>query len=158
MQGIAVGHAIEIPVNAINEVFGKWLITHGLCPHSSPNFKYCDYCLWGTLNDRVYGENSYSLQELTDNIQRQLFNMSIALLCEYKHFQKLLIWHRRRTLELQGSCVKWHNSRESTDSKFLMNAGFLCRSATATMLRDMIKCTAYVIWRTEQLLENNVQE
>jgi hypothetical protein len=36
-------------------------------------------------------KNSYSLQELTDNIQRQLVNMSIAVLYEYKHFQKLLI-------------------------------------------------------------------
>jgi len=96
-------HAIKIPVNAINEVFGKLLITHGLCPHSSPNFKHC---LWGTLNDRVYVKNLYSLQELTDHFKRQLVNMSIALLCEYKHFQKLLIWCRRRTLELQDSCVK----------------------------------------------------
>jgi len=89
-----------------------------------------------TLNDRVYVKNSYSLQELTENIHRWLVNMSVALLCEYKRFQKLLIWCRRRTLELQGSCVKQLNCRKSTDSNFLMNAGFLCHSATATMLRE----------------------
>ena len=72
-------HTIKIPVNAIKEVFGKCLITHGLCPHSSPYFKHYDYCLWGTLNNRVYVKNSYSLQELTENIQRQLVNMSVAL-------------------------------------------------------------------------------
>jgi hypothetical protein len=47
MQETALSHTGNTSVNAVEQVFGRWVIAHGLCPLSSQDFKHCDYCLWG---------------------------------------------------------------------------------------------------------------
>jgi len=39
-------------------------------------FKWCDYCLWVTLKYRVHVDSPPSLQELRDNICREMASMS----------------------------------------------------------------------------------
>lgn len=44
-------------------------------PPKSQDMNPCNYCLWGTLKDKVYVNNPHSLQELKDNIQQHTANI-----------------------------------------------------------------------------------
>jgi hypothetical protein len=75
MQHNATAHTANFSVTALEEIFGKWLITHGLWPPRFPYLKLCVY-LWGTPQDRVCVNNPHYLQVLKDNIQREISNIS----------------------------------------------------------------------------------
>jgi hypothetical protein len=57
---------------ALEEIVGKWLISHALWPSRSPNLNMCNYYLWGTLKDRVYMNNPQQLQQLKNYIQGEI--------------------------------------------------------------------------------------
>jgi hypothetical protein len=78
MQDGTMAHTADFSVAVLEEVFGERLITCGLWPPRSPDLNPCDYYLWGTLKDRVYVNNPHSLQELKENIQREIADVSRA--------------------------------------------------------------------------------
>jgi hypothetical protein len=47
-------HKAKFSMAALEEVVGKWLITHGLWPPVFPDFNICNYYLLETLKDGVY--------------------------------------------------------------------------------------------------------
>jgi hypothetical protein len=64
----ATPHIANNSLQAIREVFDDRIISKGLCPPRSPDLTVCDYFLWGTLKNRVYGNNPHTIDEQTSYI------------------------------------------------------------------------------------------
>jgi hypothetical protein len=54
MHHNAIVHRTNFSVVALEEIVGKWLISHVMWPSRSQNLNTCNYYLWGALKDRVY--------------------------------------------------------------------------------------------------------
>jgi hypothetical protein len=52
------------------------VIMCGLWPLQSPNLIPCDFCLWGSLKDKVYKTNPHTLDELRNNIRPEIWTIS----------------------------------------------------------------------------------
>jgi hypothetical protein len=81
------------------EVFGELLMIDGLWPPRSSDFNLCS-CVWGTLKGRVRVNSPHALQELKDNIWREMADISRrALFCSEtcvkagQHF-KTVMWYK----------------------------------------------------------------
>jgi hypothetical protein len=62
MQESATAHTANNSVNVLAEVLVERVIHQGMWPACLPSLNPC--VLWGTLKDKVYVNNSNSLQEL----------------------------------------------------------------------------------------------
>jgi hypothetical protein len=85
-QDSATAHMAKINFEALREVFTDSIISRGLWPPRSPDLTPCDFYLWESLKDKVCKTNSHTLEELRNNIRREI------------------------------SAISWKNSRELTSS------------------------------------------
>lgn len=99
MQDSTMAHTADFSMAVLEEVFGERLITCGLWPPRSPDLNPCDYYLWGTLKDRVYVNSPHSLQELKENIQREIADVSSA---ELRHVWRNIFRRCEACLEAGG--------------------------------------------------------
>jgi hypothetical protein len=106
MQGNATAHTANNSMNALAKFFDEWLLSQGLWPAHSPNLNPCNFYLWSTLKDRVYENNSHSLQEMKENIllfQENNFTVYLEIFFEdVRHAQKKVDTSRRYSLISQG--------------------------------------------------------
>jgi hypothetical protein len=105
-QDSATVHTAHFRLEALREVSGDCVISRGLCPPRSPDLTPCDLHLWKSLKDKVYKRNPHTLEELRNNISREISAISreelkivnINVFCRYtkcfrsggQHFQHLL--------------------------------------------------------------------
>jgi hypothetical protein len=62
----------HISLEALQEVFGDHVISHGLWPPHFPDLTLCDFYLWLILKDKVYKTNSHTVEELRNNIHCEI--------------------------------------------------------------------------------------
>jgi hypothetical protein len=65
----------QFSVALVEEVFGELLLICGLWSPRYSDFSLCT-CLWGMLKGRVYMSSPHTLQELKDNIWREMSDIS----------------------------------------------------------------------------------
>ncbi|KAJ4452286.1 hypothetical protein ANN_03805 [Periplaneta americana] len=71
-QDSATAHTAANSMHELRSVIGDRIISRGFWPPRSPDLSSCDFYLWGTLKDKVYASNPHTLQELKDNITREI--------------------------------------------------------------------------------------
>jgi hypothetical protein len=55
-------------IDVLDDVFGEEIMYRGLWPVQSHALSPCDFCLWGTLKEKVSVNNLHSLEELQESI------------------------------------------------------------------------------------------
>ncbi|XP_076545898.1 uncharacterized protein LOC143305599 [Osmia lignaria lignaria] len=105
-QDGAPAHTAASTMQLLHEFFGDQIISRGLWPPRSPDLTPPDFFLWGTLKCQVYANNPRTLEELKENIQKSILEItedtlkkvfenmrrriSICLAQNGGHFQHLL--------------------------------------------------------------------
>jgi hypothetical protein len=113
-QDSATSHTTDDSLVALEEVFGDKIISHGLWPAYSPDLTPCDFYLRSDLKDGVYVMNPYTEEELKENLEREILEVSLEelqvnsnLFKQYRecvhvqghHFQHLYLTHIRKVLQ-----------------------------------------------------------
>lgn len=75
-QDSATAHTADLSLQLIEEIFEDRVISKGLWPPRSPDLTVCDFYLWGNLKNKVYRNNPHTLEELKDNIRREIAAIS----------------------------------------------------------------------------------
>lgn len=76
-QDSATAHTADDSLNFIQEIFEDRVISKGLWPPRSPDLTVCDFYLWGNLKNKVYASNPHTLEELKQNIRREVEAISV---------------------------------------------------------------------------------
>jgi hypothetical protein len=74
-QDSAASHMAHASLKSLREILGYCIFSHGLWPPHSPDLSPYDFYLWGSLKDKVYKANPYTLEELR-NIRCEILAIS----------------------------------------------------------------------------------
>jgi hypothetical protein len=72
----ATAHIAHVSLEALQEVFEDHVISCGLWPPRSSDLTPCDFYLWGSLKDKVCKTNPHTVEELRNNIRREISTVS----------------------------------------------------------------------------------
>ena len=78
MQDGAPCHTARIVKSYLQDIFGDRVLAAGWGPEWSPrssDLTPCDFHLWGTLKNMVYGRGYETLEQLKDGIWREFENL-----------------------------------------------------------------------------------
>jgi hypothetical protein len=70
-------HIVNNSMVALHEVFSQGIISWELWPLQLPNLNPCDFYLWAILKGKVYVNNPHSLEQLQENIWREIFYINV---------------------------------------------------------------------------------
>ncbi|KAJ4433388.1 hypothetical protein ANN_15647 [Periplaneta americana] len=98
-QDRTTAHTSSSSLRAITDIFEGRVISEGLWPARSPDLTPCDFYLWSSLKDRVYRSNPRTLDELKNNIQREIVKISDA---ELQHVNQNVIRRYNTCLAANG--------------------------------------------------------
>jgi hypothetical protein len=62
-------------MQALSDVFGDRIISSGIWPARSPDLNPCAFFFWGCLKDKAYSSNPRTVEELKENIRREISNI-----------------------------------------------------------------------------------
>jgi hypothetical protein len=71
-QDSAIDPTAHVSLEALRKVFDGLVISRGLWPPRSPDLTPCDFYLWESLKDKVYESDTHTLEELRNNIRREM--------------------------------------------------------------------------------------
>ncbi len=74
-QGMARPHVSTNTMSFLREFFNQRLFFTNLLPPHRPDLSSLDFFLWGYLKNRVYMAAPWNLEELKDNIARDIENI-----------------------------------------------------------------------------------
>jgi hypothetical protein len=76
----ASAHTAHSKMQMLSEFFGGHIISQNLWPPPSPDLLPLDFCLWGFLKESVYENNPPTSEELKQNIELCISNISAETL------------------------------------------------------------------------------
>jgi hypothetical protein len=79
-QDMATAHTANSAIQMLSEFFGGRIISRNLCPPRSPYISPPDFCLWGFLKQNVCKNNPYTFEELKQNIELCISNVTAETL------------------------------------------------------------------------------
>jgi len=80
----------------------RWIANNGpfLWPPRSPDLSSLDFCIWGTIKDRVYDTPPTTMEDCMQRVRNEFRNLSPDLIRKATHEQMLL--RCEKCLEVQG--------------------------------------------------------